>query len=153
MSRNRDFYTDILNAERAEDATEDFDYDTYDDLSDDDLVNKIKSDHGYEDDELDDMYNKWDTESSSDKIDVDSDGNSDATIIDEDGDGDTDVAIIEKGKGSDTAEGAAKTIMAGEDEDEDEDDDKETIDSTGTVSDTDDDDWEDVKNALTSIKY
>ena len=133
MSRNRDFYTDILNAERAEDATEDFDYDTYDDLSDDDLINKIKSDHGYEDGELDDMYNKWDSDDSdkevSNSIDVDGDGNTDLKTMDVDDDGDIDIVKINDGKGSKTADEYADALLSNDDE------------------------WEDVKNALTSIKY
>ena len=151
---NREFLTDLGNAEHAEDATEDFEYDNYDDLDDDALLNKIKADHGYEDDELDSIYDVWDSEADADEnIDVDGDGNKDLEIFDVNADGKPDLAAVKSGKGSKTAEGTAKTILDADDEEEkSEDDDKHTLDSTGTVSDTDDDDWDDIKDTLSNLK-
>lgn len=131
---NREFLTDIGNAERAEDATEDFEYDNYDDLSDDDLLAKIKADHEYDDDELDDIYSKW---------------NSD----------DWPVTIESKApfKPETPEERAMLETVSGHSEDqkdqENQEDDIHTIDSTGTVSDTDDDeDWGDIKDTLSNLK-
>ena len=123
---SREFLTDLGNAERAEDATEDFEYDNYDDLDDDALLNKIKTDHGYEDDELDDIYSKWDTDD------------------------------LEKGAEELLADEASTDTKSDEPEEiepeKSEDDNKHTLDSTGTVSDTDDDDWDDVKDTLSNLK-
>lgn len=124
---NREFLTDIGNAERAEDATEDFEYDNYDDLDDDALLNKIKTDHGYEDDELDDIYSKWNTD--------DLEKGAEELLANE--------------TSTDTKSDELKEI---EPENSENDEDKHTLDSTGTVSDTDDDDWDDVKDTLTNLK-
>ena len=149
---SREFLTDIGNAEHAEDATEDFEYDNYDDLDDDALLDKIKSDYEYDESELDDILSKWDSEEdhTNKEYDVDADGNVDLEMQDIDADGKSDLAAVKTGKGSKTAKDTAEIIFDSEDEENGED--KHTLDSTGTVSDTDDDDWDDVKGALSNLK-
>ena len=147
---DRTFKTDILNSERAEDAEDDFDYDTYDDLDDDALDAKLRDEHGYTDEELDDAWSKWN--SAYDAEDVDSDGNVDLEKLDLDEDGKADVTKTKPGKGNKKADELAQQELTSDVPDE-----QDNLDSTGTISESDDDDIEDrqqdINEALMSIKY
>ena len=137
---DRDFMKDILRSESIEDNYGDEDT-VFDDsgMSDEDMLNKL-SEYGYGDDDLNDIYSSW---SSISGTDVDGDNNIDAVEKDVDGDGDSDISEVKSGKGSRKAK---------EYEESENDEDKHALDSTGTISDTDDDDWDDVKGALSNLK-
>ena len=107
------------------------------------LKDYIKNVHGYSPEEQDDIIKRVKTHT-----DVDNDGNVDLTTTDVNGDGDPESAEIKPGKGEKKASSIAKEALK-------EDTPLDDLDSTGTVTDNEDDDDPIgiIKETIKSYKY
>lgn len=109
-----------------------------------DLKKYISDVHGYSPEEQDDIIKRVRT-----STDIDNDGNIDVITTDSNGDGDADEAEVKPGKGSRKADKYAKEALT-----EENDSPLDNIDSTGTVTDDDDNDAAGIiKDTILSYKY
>lgn len=159
------YLRDILNEEASQDGEDDMSQ--FDNMSAKDIYEYLLSNYDYDDDELHQQFSM--------ATDVDGDGNIDLTAEDSDGDGDVDKVDVKEGKGSVKA-GRVKSSILDDDyktETPEEIDirkalgvggkfkpetkeEQSMLDSTGTVTDSDESDdssWADIVGALKDYRY